>query len=60
MTIPRAREEYLPASVLQAKSFRTKSDSRSAFICANPAKCRFSESAVNALIAANFGQNRAV
>ena len=40
--------------------FRTKSDSRSAFICANPAKSRFQTSAHNALTDANFCQNRAV
>ena len=41
------------------KSFRTKSDSGSAFICANRAKCAFFEIAVNTLIAANFCRTRA-
>jgi len=46
-------------SGLPTKSFRTKSDSRTAFICANPAKRRFAPSAVNALIGASFRHNRA-
>ena len=36
-----------------------KSDSQSAFICANRAKCPFFAIAVNALIPASFRQNRA-
>ncbi len=56
----RARERVRNyCALLPVKSFRTKSDSWSAFICANPAKCRVCASAVNALIGAQFRQNRA-
>jgi hypothetical protein len=43
----------------QQEPCRTKSDSGSAFICANRAKCVFFEIALNALIAASFRRNRA-
>jgi hypothetical protein len=39
--------------------FRTKSDSRSALICANRAKCLIHVSPYNALIAASFHRNHA-
>jgi hypothetical protein len=41
------------------QAFRTKSDSRSALICANRAKPIFLANAVNALIVASFWRNRA-
>src|SRR4026208_1858411 len=49
----------ISANASREESFRTKSDRRSALICANRAKWVICASPSNALIAASFRQNRA-
>jgi len=50
----RATEKPLHVQRAASQIFRTKSDSRTAFNCANPAQCRFALGALNALVGARF------
>jgi hypothetical protein len=59
MTETRVTKDFRSQSPTGPKHFPTKSDTRTALFCANRAKSRFSASAVNALIAADFARNRA-